>query len=310
MRRRSSLLLVVLCALLAAPVAADEPAPPAPLAGVVVDRDIAYAAGKSGPLTLDVYRPAGPGGPRPVLLFLHGGGWIRGSKHDALPDVYPSPAYPDRTWPSMLPYVKRGLALVTLDYRLAAEAPAPAAVEDCRRGLEWISAHGAQYGLDPARVVTIGASAGGHLALMVAFTNGGRAETGTGRVVGAIDLYGITEVGPLLAPPTERPWAVEWIGGEPDPQARARRVSPLSLVRAGVPPVLIAHSDVDAVVPYEQAERLVRTLRAAGVAVELVTFPGAEHGFFTTAELARLEQAIVAFLGRLGVLDAPPGDRP
>jgi acetyl esterase/lipase len=88
----------------------------------------------------------------------------------------------------MLPYVKRGLALVTLDYRLAAEAPAPAAVEDCRRGLDWISTHGAHYGLDPSRVVTIGASAGGHLALMVAFTNGGRADAGTGRVIGAIDL--------------------------------------------------------------------------------------------------------------------------
>jgi acetyl esterase/lipase len=295
------------CARLASPAGADETAAlPSPLAGIVVDRDIAYARGRNGPLTLDVYRPEGAPAPRPVLLFLHGGGWIMGSKHDALPELLShAPGYPDRAWPSMLPYVKRGLAVVALDYRLAAEAPAPAAVEDCRRGLDWIAGHGAEYGLDPARVVAIGASAGGHLALMVAFTNGGRADTGAGRVIGAIDLYGITDVGALLAPPTQRPWAVAWIGKAPDPQARARRVSPLSLVRAGLPPVLIVHSDVDAVVPYEQSERLVRALGAAGVAVELVTFPGGLHGFFTTAERARLEQVIGTFLERLRLIDEP-----
>ena len=222
-----------------------------------------------------------------------------GSKLEVLPEVYPGPVYGgDRRWPSMLPYVQRGLAVVSLDYRLAAEAAAPAAVEDCRRGLEWIAAHGAEHGLDPKRVVTIGASAGGHLALMVAF--------GPGRVLGAIDLYGITDVPPLLVPPTERPWAIEWIGPAPDREARARSVSPLSLVRAGLPPVLIVHSDVDDVVPYEQAERLARALTAAGVRVELVTFPGAAHGFFTPVERERLDATITAFLRRLGL----PADGP
>jgi len=71
--------------------------------------------------------------------------------------------------------------------------------------------------------------------------------------------------------------------------------------------VLLVHSDVDAVVPYEQSERLVRALRDAGVAAELVTFPGAEHGLFTPAELARLERAIVTFLERLGLLAPAAG---
>jgi len=290
----------VVLALAGSPVWADAFELPLP-AGVTRHRDLVYARGAKGPLTLDVYRPEHADGLRPVLLFFHGGGWIAGSKHDALPEIYAGPVQAgDRRWPSMLPYLERGLAVVSPDYRLAAEAPAPAAVEDCRRSLEWISAHGAEYGLDAARVVTIGASAGGHLALMVAF--------GPGRVLGAIDLYGITDVAALLAPPAARPWAIEWIGPAPEAGDRARRVSPLSLVRRGLPPVLIVHSDVDDVVPYEQAERLARALRDAGVEMELVTFPGAVHGFFTPAERERLAASVTAFLKRLGLLtDRPDG---
>lgn len=293
MSRGSSHAIVAAVALALAgpPVRANDFELPLP-AGITRQRDVVYARGAKGPLTLDVYRPEPADGLRPVLLFFHGGGWIAGSKRDALPEVYLGPVQAgDRRWPSMLPYLERGLAVVSPTYRLAAEAPAPAAVEDCRRSLEWIATHGAEYGLDATRVVTIGASAGGHLALMVAF--------GAGRVLGAIDLYGITDVVPLLAPPTERPWAIEWIGAAPDRDARARSVSPLSLVRPGLPPVLIVHSDVDAIVPYAQAERLARALEAARVQVELVTFPGALHGFFTPAERERLDAAITAFLRRL-----------
>src|SRR6185369_6697754 len=100
-------------------------APGDPLAGITVRRDVTYATAPSGPLTLDVYRPAGARAPSPVLLFFHGGGWIMGSKHDALPEAHPAPPHGERTWPSMLPYLRRGLAVVSADYRLAAIAPAP-----------------------------------------------------------------------------------------------------------------------------------------------------------------------------------------
>jgi len=268
-------------------------APPSSrLAGIDVHRDIPYASDVRE-LRLDVYRPKGLD-LRPVLLFLHGGGWIRGSKDDAFPELYPAPQEGARRWPSMLPFLSHGLAIVTLDYRLAAEARAPAAVDDCRRGLDWIVANGAAYGLDAARVVTIGPSAGGHLALMVAFAP-------RSPVIGAVDLYGITDVGPLLAAPTQRFWAVEWIGPEPGQATRAREASPLTLVRSGLPPVLIAHSIADAEVPYEQSLRLVDALRGAGVSVDLLRFEDTPHGFFDDAELARLEGAILAFLARLGV---------
>ena len=287
-------LLATAVALLAATASAGD-APTDPLAGITVRRDVTYATPPSGPLTLDVYRPAEARGASPVLLFFHGGGWVMGSKLDALPEAYPAPRYGERTWPSMLPYLRRGLAVVSVDYRLAHVAAAPAAVEDSRRALAWVAEHGAEYGLDPQRLVTIGASAGGHLALMVGFAP-------ESRVRGAIDLYGITDVPPLLATPDVRPWATEWIGTGADAQALARRMSPLTLVRAALPPVLIVHSDADAVVPYDQAERLAVALRNAGVSVDLVTLPGGVHGFLTPGEHQRLEQSVLEFLGRVGLL--------
>jgi acetyl esterase/lipase len=277
-----------------------------PLGGIVAERDLPYHRAETGPLTLDVYRPEGSRGLHPVLLFLHGGGWVVGSKEDALPEVYPRPSEGGRQWPSVLPYLRRGMAVVSVDYRLAKDAPAPAAIEDCRHALDWIATNGAAHGLDARRVVTFGPSAGGHLALMVAFTNGGRADVSPGRVVGAIDLYGIVDVEALRSDPL-RPWAGQWIGSAPEPAARARRVSPLMLVGPSLPPVLIMHSDVDTVVPYEQSLRLVQALRDVKVPVELVTFPGAPHGFFDPAELARVEEHVVAFLTRLGLIDRPAG---
>jgi dipeptidyl aminopeptidase/acylaminoacyl peptidase len=125
-------------------------------------------------------------------------------------------------------------------------------------------------------------------------------------VRGAIDLYGITDVPPLLDTPDLRPWATDWIGKRPDARDMARRMSPLTLVRAGLPPVLIVHSDADTVVPYDQAERLVRALRDAGVSVELLTLPGAVHGFLTPGEHARLERSVLDLLDRVGLLAERP----
>ena len=75
-----------------------------------------------------------------------------------------------------------------------------------------------------------------------------------------------------------------------------------------LPPVLIVHSDADAVVPYDQAQRLAGALRTAGVSVELVTLPGAVHGFLTPSEHQRLERSVLEFLGRVGVLTGTQRD--
>src|SRR5271165_3946739 len=101
---------------------------------------------------LDIYRRRGPGGPDPTLIYIHGGGWSSGHKEDGM--MY------------TLAWLEMGWNVVNVEYRLGGVAAAPGAVEDCLCALRWIGAHAAQYGIDATRLVVMGDSSGGHLALM------------------------------------------------------------------------------------------------------------------------------------------------
>jgi len=89
---------------------------------------------------------------------------------------------------------------------------------------------------------------------------------------------------------------VAWLGSLPNREEIAKRVSPLSYVRAGLPPVLTVHGDADPTVPYTQATRLRDALTKAGVRSELVTVPSGKHGGFTREEMVRIHSAIREFL--------------
>lgn len=276
---------------------------------IKLERDVTYGNAQGVALTLDIYLPRDRPTLRPVLFYIHGGGWMSRSKTDAIPELAPGTA---ASPVGMLPYLRRGAAVVSVGYRLAQVAPAPAAVEDCLRALRWVTRHGPQHGLDPKRLAVIGPSAGGHLALMVALTHPDRrfavpAELRNvrPRVAGAIDLWGITDVLDVLEGPNSRPWAQQWIPEGAGRADRARRVSPLTHVRRGVPPVLVVHSERDTIVPYSHSTRLRDALSSAGASVELVTVPGTGHGFFTADQLAMIEKRITTFLEQIGVLDRP-----
>ena len=248
-------------------------------------------------LLLDVHLPGNPERPAPVLLFFHGGGWVRGSRRDALPGEKTPQAFQEgRRWTSMQPYLDRGVAVVSADYRLAAQAFAPAAVEDVGAALRWIGERGPDLGLDPTRVVAIGVSAGGHLALMLAFDP----PDGAPALRGVIDLFGPTDVVDLVSGPHRRRWARRWIGRGPGRESRARDVSPLLRISSNPPPVLIVHSEADETVPFAQAQRLERALSERGADVELLALPEAVHGFLTPEEDALVVGTVARFLSDVG----------
>ena len=97
-----------------------------------------------------ICRAANPG-PRPTLIYIHGGGWVGGTKESSVLNV--------------LPYMKHGMAVVNVEYRLAATSLAPAAVADCRCALRWVIANAEEHGFDTEKIVVTGHSAGGHLSL-------------------------------------------------------------------------------------------------------------------------------------------------
>jgi acetyl esterase/lipase len=270
--------------------------------GFEITPNITYFTGNNYEAKLDVYRPKEAKSPTPVVMLIHGGGWVAGEKqHNPLEG---------------LPYMEMGFAVVNVEYRLAKVSLAPAAVEDCLCALRWIGRNAQQYNLDLSKIITSGGSAGGHLALttgMIPSSSGLDAECAfheewTGpkaeplpKVAAIINWSGITDVADMLQGPNMRAYAVSWLGSLPNREEIAREVSPLTYVRAGLPPILTIHGDADPVVPYSDAVRLHEALDKAGVRNQLLTIPGGGHGGFPADQQMKAYETIKAFLASLGI---------
>lgn len=256
--------------------------------------DITYLVANNHEDKLDVYRRRDVSSPQPTLIWIHGGGWVAGTKESATL--------------SLLPWLEMGWNVVNVEYRLGRVSPAPAAVEDCLCALRFVAAQARTYGFDTSRLVVSGDSAGGHLAL----TTGMIPESASldrqcpgvplPKVAAVVNWYGIADVNDLLDGVNQKSYAVQWLGSLPDREAIARRVSPIAYVRAGLPPILTIHGDADPTVPYQHAVRLHKALSEAGVPNKLFTVPGGKHGGFTPAERSGIFVAIREFLAQNGVI--------
>ena len=263
--------------------------------------NITYLRAGGLDLKLDLYQARGTEA-APVIMYFHGGGWTNGSKESSAL--------------TFLPYLEMGWSVINVEYRMADVAHAPAAVEDCRCALRWIYRNAEQYGFDINQIVVTGNSAGGHLALttgMVTASAGldrqcpgdrnrawstGTTSTDELKVAAIINWYGITDVvGLMQTPPgSSGNFTEAWLGGRDDRAEIARRVSPLTYVRAGLPPVLTIHGDADPIVPYGQGVRLHRALDAVGVPNQLLTIAGGGHGGFNRDENLLIYSTIREFL--------------
>ena len=238
---------------------------------------------------LDILQPRAPSlADRPGVIVIHGGGWVQGDK-DRMLESY------------CLPFVRRGMVVANVEYRLAKSAPAPAAVNDVLKAAQWFQEHSAEYKVDAKRIVATGNSAGGHLALMTALAPASADLGPSIRIAAVIDFFGVADVADQLEGPNQRPYAVAWIEEQPGRVDLARRLSPITYVRKGLPPILALHGDADPTVPYEQSVALVKALKSAGDDAELITVPGGQHGF-TPAEMDQLWPQIFQWLTKHKVL--------
>jgi acetyl esterase/lipase len=259
-----------------------------------VTPDVTYLTAEGWESKLDIYVPRNTTAATPVLMYFHGGFWVRGSK--------------DASMLNVLPYLEMGWAVVNVGYRLGRVSLAPGAVEDARCALRWVYRNAEPYRLDTSRIVVTGHSAGGHLSLTTGMltSEAGLDDRCPGpeslRVAAVINWYGPTDVGDLLHGANRRDAVVEWLGGMPNRYEVAERVSPMKYVRADLPPILTIHGDADAVVPYEHAVRLHAALDRAGARNELHTVPRGGHGGFTREESVRIFERIQRFLRDHGVV--------
>jgi acetyl esterase/lipase len=255
-----------------------------------------------GPLPrqrLDVLYPkgAGPHGTQtlPGVIMFHGGGWIQGDKA-TMSSFYTR-------------FLSHGFVVCTVEYRVADDsadgAIAPAAVEDALLAAKWFWSYLDYYRVDRSKYVVTGASAGGHLALMVGMATPeamlGPTSPAEYRIAAIVNGYGPTDVADLLQRGTS--FAVQWLpSGTPDRDALAVRTSPVTYVRQELPPLITVHGSKDNTVPVPQAEKLQQLLMAAGAEAELHLVDGAGHGFSTPdTAWPDAEQAIFGFLTAHGI---------
>jgi acetyl esterase/lipase/peptidoglycan/xylan/chitin deacetylase (PgdA/CDA1 family) len=267
--------------------------------------NITYSIANNTELKLDLYLPKDRRAPNPTLMLFHGGGWVEGQK--------------ERNVFQLLPYLSLGWAVINVEYRLARNTPAPAAVEDCRCALRWVAYHAREHNLDTSKIVLTGTSAGGHLSLIAGMlpeqsvfdrqcpTDGAtkwrEATEPKINVAAIINWYGITDVADLIAGPNAKHYAIEWFGAMSHREELARQLSPINYVRAGLPPILTIHGDQDDIVPYNQAVRLHAALDKAGAPNQLVTLPGRKHGGFNKQDLVSNYAIVREFLRKHNLLN-------
>jgi acetyl esterase/lipase len=246
--------------------------------GTRVLKDLAYVTDGHSRQKLDLYLPPGGASPKPLVLWVHGGGWQSGSKEN-------SPA---------LRLLSKDFAVASLNYRLSQDAVFPAQIEDCKAAVRYLRQHAAEYRLDPDHIGAWGSSAGGNLVALLATSAavkelesvppGGAPATYSTQVQAAVDWFGPIDLVMLAkqgvddGPPGETA-AARFLGG---PVLKnldlARRASPLTYLSNDDPPVLVMHGDRDRRVPVEQSRIFDAALRKAGVKSTLIVIPGAGHG--------------------------------
>jgi acetyl esterase/lipase len=262
----------VLFVLVAFPLAAQVPLPQGQF---TVVSDVQYCTGGGKPLLMDVFVPKSRlRTPAPAVLWIHGGGWQRGGKNGNSGAVL---------------LANEGFVTASLSYRLSDEAPFPADIEDCKCAIRFLRANAAKYGIDPDQIGVAGASAGGHLAELVATADQSAGLEGDGgwpntssRVQAAAAYYGVSDftVGAMQFQHHTGEVVIKLFRGtEKEKPELYRKASPITYVSKGDPPLFLTHGVRDDLVPFDQSVRMAEAYRQAGLTVEFVEVANAGHDF-------------------------------
>lgn len=260
---------------------------------------------------LDLYLPEAPSAElRPLLVYIHGGGWAAGSKDRA----------------EVLTGLIKGTPLVgaSLNYRFSNEAKWPAQIHDCKAAIRWLRAHAKEHGINPDKIAAFGISAGGHLVSMLGVTGGEKDLEGTlglhldqsSRVTCVLDFCGPSNFltfggkGSTIDPDDPKGALARLIGGPlKDKREIGQNASPVNHLSSDDAPFLIIHGDKDTIVPYAQAQEFDAALEAAKLPSTLITGTDGPHVFVSAPLIERMK----AFLGRhlLGMeVEVPEGAVP
>jgi len=277
-------------------------------ADVVLETDIVYGRGGAEDLKLDLTRPRQGEGPFPAIVFVHGGGWVGGSKEDF------------RAF--MVPFTQKGIVCISVNYRLAPKSVFPAQIEDVKCGVRWLHANAEKYHVDPKRIVAFGGSAGAHLVALLGTTNGTKLWDGSGGNAGQSSTISamVCMSGPYdlslayrdsVHQNKQEGGAVRgmleaFLGGNPEKrESPYRDASPMTYASKQTVPALLTHGTADPLVPIEQTEVFTAKLKSVGVEVEFMRIEGAGHADFGPKPEEQLNKVIAFVQKQLLLPDKP-----
>jgi len=266
--------------------------------GTIVYHNLPYVTDGHERQKLDLYLPK-MDFKLPLIIWVHGGAWLAGSKDQVGP----------------LDYLSDGYAVASINYRLSQHAIFPAQIEDCKAAVRWLRSNAQKYNLDPNCFGAWGPSAGGHLVAMLGTTGdvnefdarlgeGSPSRSGIGehltvssRVQAVVDYFGPTDFlqmdehrlsDGMVHNMPDSPES-QLIGGYiQDNKEKVAKANPITYVTSDDAPFLIIHGDMDPLVPHHQSELLEAALKKAGVPVSFYTVKGAGHGGFKDPNVPKL----------------------
>ena len=255
-----------------------------------IERDTVYSNVAGESLKIDVYQPAGVGGTKlPGVLVIHGGAWVAGSRKEM------------EGMTELL--AQKGFVAFNVQYRLAPKHKWPAMLDDVQTAVRWIRTNANKYFVDDKRIGALGASAGGHMALMLALRDTANPSPTeypgiSSRVKVVIDFFGPTD---LAAPdfPKLLDALVPVVLGKPKAEAgpEIKAGSPMTYVTEKTVPIFIFHGDSDTIVPISQSKALEAKLNALGSTVEAHYLSGEGHTInLKNPEVLKALDSMVEFL--------------
>lgn len=249
-------------------------------------KNVVYKDGpETGKLRLDIDYPSGDKKLFPVVMFLHGGGWVTGDKA----------ALDSKKW--IPEFAKAGFAVVSVNYRLAPETTFPGPVEDVKAALQFIINNSQKYNLDKDKIAIVGTSAGANLGMLAAFQVN---DENPGTIKVMVDLWGPADLTDPNFSDETKGYINQFLGDF----SKAAEASPINHVSKNSPAFLIVHGDRDDVVPYEQSLRLQEKLKEVKAPkASLITILNGVHYFIDNSAQVRptrsqLQKRINDFLNK------------
>ncbi len=226
-----------------------------------VDMNVIYDTPGGTKVHMDVYKPS-HAGDRPAVVVIHGGGWMAGDRKDMA-------QFCDRL-------AERGYVVANVQYRLAPTHKWPAMLDDVQSAVRFLRRNALMYRIDPKRIGSLGASAGGHLALMLGVSESTVASAHSSKVAAVVNIFGVSDFTAML--PNWSLLSNSLFGVKPaDVRPVMAAASPLTHLNKDDAPVFTFHGTADWLVPLAQSIALDNKLKELGIAHEFVQIKDSGH---------------------------------